>query len=233
PHYQAYGAHNVATKIAFDVGYDKLSKETKDLLEEARKYSETFYKDDALMIEKAIRFLAAKTGYPYEEMHMLTYDELKVYLEKGTLPSHKTLKERWTASGVHFTKDKTTILSSAELEQIEDARIGSTGRTEIKGQSAYKGKVQGKCRIVLEYRDAIFEKGEILVTGMTDPHFVELMKKAAAIVTDGGGMLSHAAIVARELKKPCVIGTKFATQILKDGDLVEVDADNGVVRIIV
>ena len=57
-----------------------------------------------------------------------------------------------------------------------------------------------------------------------------LMKKAAAFVTDGGGILCHAAIMARELKKPCVIGTKIATQVLKDGDLVEVDADKGIVR---
>ena len=54
----------------------------------------------------------------------------------------------------------------------------------------------------------------------------------AAIVADEGGIVSHAAITARELKKPCVIGTKFATQILRDGDLVEVDADNGIVKVI-
>ena len=67
---------------------------------------------------------------------------------------------------------------------------------------------------------------------MTTPDFVVLMHKAGAIVTDIGGMLCHAAIVSREINKPCVIGTKFATQILHDGDLVEVDADNGIVRIL-
>jgi pyruvate,water dikinase len=58
------------------------------------------------------------------------------------------------------------------------------------------------------------------------------MKKAGAFITDGGGILSHAAIVARELKKPCIIGTKSATQILKDGDLIEVNANNGIVKIL-
>ena len=58
------------------------------------------------------------------------------------------------------------------------------------------------------------------------------MKKAAAIITDKGGVLSHAAIVAREMKKPCIIGTKVATEVLHDGDLVEVDADNGIVKIL-
>ena len=232
PHYQAYGAHNAATKIAFDAGYNRLSKKTKDILEEARKYSETFYKDDAENIDKAIRFLSKKTGYAYEEVYMLTYEELLSYLAGGSLPLQTELKERWIAAGVYFTKDKAIILSPKELAGIERSRLSDSDKREIVGQSAYKGKVQGRCRIILDYKNAVFGRGDVLVTGMTDPHFVELMKKAAAIVTDGGGMLSHAAIVARELKKPCVIGTKIATQVLKDGDLVEVDADNGVVKIL-
>ena len=80
--------------------------------------------------------------------------------------------------------------------------------------------------------NTVLHTGEILVTGMTDPRFVPLMKQVGAIVTDAGGMLCHAAIVARELKKPCIVGTKFATQVLKDGDLVEVDADKGEVRVV-
>jgi pyruvate,water dikinase len=58
------------------------------------------------------------------------------------------------------------------------------------------------------------------------------MKRASAFITDEGGITCHAAIVARELKKPCIIGTKIATQVLKDGDEVEVDAERGIVRII-
>jgi len=56
------------------------------------------------------------------------------------------------------------------------------------------------------------------------------MKKATAIITDEGGLMCHAAIVSREIKVPCIIGTRNATQVLRDGDLVEIDADNGVVR---
>ena len=65
---------------------------------------------------------------------------------------------------------------------------------------------------------------------MTFPNFISAMEKAAAFVTDEGGILCHAAIVAREMKKPCIIGTKIATQVLKDGELVEVDASKGIVR---
>jgi pyruvate,water dikinase len=67
---------------------------------------------------------------------------------------------------------------------------------------------------------------------MTDPRYVPLMKKAGAIVTDAGGVLCHAAIVSRELKIPCVVGTKFATQVCKDGDVVEVDAERGIVTVV-
>ncbi len=76
------------------------------------------------------------------------------------------------------------------------------------------------------------KEGDILVAGQTRPFFMPAIRKAGAIVTDEGGITSHAAIVARELKKPCVIGTRIATEVLKDGDLVEVDADNGVVKIL-
>ena len=230
--YQLYGAHNVATKIAFDVGHDKLSDEAKNLLEDARLYSETFYKDDALMIESVLRYLSEETGYPYDEVFMLTYDELNTYLNTGILPSHDELLARHISSGIYCTKNEVAILSAKEMEEIEKSRVGDDSTKEIAGRIAYKGVVRGRCRIVLEYKNSKFENGEILVTGMTDPHFTDLMKKAAAIVTDGGGMLSHAAIVARELKTPCIIGTKIATQVLKDGDFVEVDADTGVVRIL-
>jgi pyruvate,water dikinase len=93
--------------------------------------------------------------------------------------------------------------------------------------------MQGKVRI-LKRKNQIrsFLKNEVLVANMTTPDFVPAMKKASAVVTDEGGITCHAAIVARELKKPCIIGTKIATQVLHDGDLVEVDADNGVVRIL-
>lgn len=67
---------------------------------------------------------------------------------------------------------------------------------------------------------------------MTIPDFLPAMKKAAAFVTDEGGILCHAAIVARELGKPCIVGTKFATKVFKNGDFVNVDANTGVVTLL-
>lgn len=89
----------------------------------------------------------------------------------------------------------------------------------------------GRVRIISSKDQiGVMEEGEILVVAMTTPEFMPAIKKAAAFVTDEGGITCHAAIVARELKKPCVVGTKIATQIFKNGDFVEVDADAGIVR---
>ena len=76
------------------------------------------------------------------------------------------------------------------------------------------------------------EIGDIMVSPMTTPDFVPAMEKAAAFITDEGGIMCHAAIIAREMKKPCIIGTKIATDVLRDGDVVEVDAYSGIVRVI-
>lgn len=115
-----------------------------------------------------------------------------------------------------------------ELERVKDESI-----QEMRGTVAFPGCVQGKVKIIDGSRDIEkITEGDILVTQMTNPKYVPAIKVSAAIVTDEGGALCHAAIVARELKKPCIIGTKVATQVLHDGDLIEVDANNGIVRII-
>ena len=76
------------------------------------------------------------------------------------------------------------------------------------------------------------KRGNVLVTPMTSVDFVPAMRLASAIVTDMGGITSHAAIVSRELKIPCVVGTKEATKIFKHNDKVEVDGDKGIVKLI-
>ncbi|MBR9699201.1 hypothetical protein GOV09_01975 [Candidatus Woesearchaeota archaeon] len=104
---------------------------------------------------------------------------------------------------------------------------------ELKGVTASVGKAKGRVKIIHLVKDfPRFEKGDILVTQMTRPEFTPILKKAAAIVTDEGGITSHAAIVSRELGIPCVIGTQIATKKLKEGDLIEVDADHGRVKIL-
>jgi len=103
----------------------------------------------------------------------------------------------------------------------------------IRGQIASPGIVRGRAKIILSYKEiSKIKKGDILVSTMTTPDFVSAMEKASAIITNEGGITCHAAIVSRELNIPCIIGTKIATQVLKDGDLIEVDANNGIIKIL-
>jgi len=102
---------------------------------------------------------------------------------------------------------------------------------EIKGLVVSKGKVSGKVRLLSGARHFdSFREGEILVTAMTSPEFIVAMRKAKAIVTDEGGMTCHAAIVSRELGVPCIVATKIATRALTTGEMVEVDAEKGIIR---
>ncbi len=115
----------------------------------------------------------------------------------------------------------------------KSADISESEKKEIKGRIGYPGKVSGKARVVLNPGDRdLVEPGEIIIASMTTLDFLPAMGKAAAFVTDEGGVTCHAAIVAREMKKPCIIGTKIATQVIKTGDMLEVDADAGIIRMV-
>lgn len=105
---------------------------------------------------------------------------------------------------------------------------------EVRGNTAYPGKAKGYAKII--YNEEMFQKfkeGDILITPMTAANYTSLIDKAAAIITDEGGITCHAAIVSREMKKPCLVGTKFATKIFKDNDLIEVDAEKGIAKKII
>jgi len=140
---------------------------------------------------------------------------------------------------IFFEGEVYANMTVKELESLKNITVvlthGSDSDTpdSVCGQTARKGKAVGRVRIVLRtaHLDKV-ESGDIIVTPMTTPDYLAGMKRAAAFVTDEGGITCHAAIVAREMDKPCVIGTKVATQVLHDGDLVEVDADHGIVKTI-
>ena len=103
---------------------------------------------------------------------------------------------------------------------------------ELAGLGASLGKATGEV-LVVEAPDLTLDTtGKVLVTHSTDPGWVFLIRNAAAIVAEKGSLLSHTAIITRELGKPAVVGVKDATRILKTGDLVEVDADTGVVKVL-
>ncbi|MCE4602385.1 MAG: pyruvate, water dikinase [Desulfurococcales archaeon] len=125
-----------------------------------------------------------------------------------------------------------TVWSRRAKEQVEEERVEEkTGEVLVRGVPASPGIASGRVKVALTVDEAKrkMEKGDVLVTKMTDPDWVPYMKMASAIVTDEGGMTAHAAIVARELGIPAVVGTGDATNKLKDGVLVTVDGSRGVV----
>ena len=122
----------------------------------------------------------------------------------------------------------TKTMEAPKMEESKHEQL----KVVVRGISAgRRGYGIGKATVVLNPDDANrdMKKGDILVTGMTDPDFVPFMKMASAIVTDKGGITSHAAIVSRELNIPCVVGTEIATQVMKTGQEYTVDSRNGII----
>ncbi len=174
-------------------------------------------------------------------VHFRDYFVIKEYLDlaKGVKIPYDVLESRKKAFWCQAVAGgKISMFSGKKaLEKLEKSKIYEQTAQEqkaIKGIPASPGRAEGVVRVSLDSKVLIknFKNGEILVTSMTTPDFVPAMKKAVAIITDDGGITCHAAIISRELKIPCIIGTKIATKVLKDGDVVEVDADKGVIKII-
>ncbi|MEM3949886.1 pyruvate, water dikinase [Saccharolobus sp.] len=115
---------------------------------------------------------------------------------------------------------------------VEKSSASVSGKVLLRGLAASPGIAFGKAKIILDIKDPKvheFKKGDILVTKMTDPDWVPLMKIAGAIITDEGGMTSHAAIVSRELGIPAIVGSREATKVIQDNQEITVDAIRGIV----
>jgi len=161
-----------------------------------------------------------------------TFQEIESALLNNDNLSDSFMKE-FTDFCIISKKESFEKINNEKAKEIYSELNKVVDTSELKGTIAFGGKIIGRAKIVLDpSRTNNFNAGDILVTEMTRPEYVHLINKSSAVITDGGGTLCHAAIVARELKKPCIIGTKIATKILKDGDLVEVDADSGIIKII-
>ncbi|MFA6446149.1 MAG: PEP-utilizing enzyme, partial [Candidatus Paceibacterota bacterium] len=165
----------------------------------------------------------------------LKADEIVDGLKNGLKVDLQTIKDRSESYVLYSNFDQVCIFSGIEAGLIKKmVKLNDTGQeSQIKGMVAYAGKVSGPVRVILSVKELDrVQNGDVLVTSSTTPNFVPILKKVVAIVTEEGGVLSHASIISRELHIPCIIGARTATKVLKDGDIVEVDAEMGVVRII-
>lgn len=148
-------------------------------------------------------------------------------------PQFKKILRLRTLGLIHRTETATThTLMNGPRSARYNRLLGDTLRSDdLHGMSAFAGIVRGKARYVLTQSDfPNFRSGEILIAPNTRPEYVTIMKKAGAIVTEEGGITSHAAIVSRELKIPAVVGVQGVLEAFKNGDRIEVDAERGIVR---
>lgn len=174
---------------------------------------------------------SGKTWTRFDVVNLLNA-EIIDYLENKLVPDLGVALKRNEAI-YYRTRDDLKVINDIEIvEKIKDSINTVTDKT-IKGTIAFKGVAKGEVKMVFSKADLPkVKKGDILVSRTTMPDYTPAMEIAAAFITEEGGITSHAAIIARELKKPCIVATGNCTKVLKDGDIVEVDAENGIVKII-
>ncbi|MFH1257367.1 MAG: PEP-utilizing enzyme [Candidatus Micrarchaeota archaeon] len=216
-----------------------LSSEEKYWCEVARKFSylKGLRKDSVFIGSRnsdlLIREFAKRLELSPKQVRHATNSEIREWLQKGTADAD-LLNERIKHNVTICDEKGFRIYVGKEAEKYSKLVVheeADMNLKELKGTPAYPGLVRGVVKIIGKASDMVkMQQGDILVSMATNPNIVPAMKKAGAIVTDEGGVTCHAAIVSRELKIPCVIGTKIATKWLKDGDEVEVDATKGIIR---
>jgi len=235
--YQALAAHRVKEKNQTLKKY-KLSAWQKTLLyimDEFFKIQDTRKKYVLISNFYQFEFLreaARRLSQPFDLVKQSVFPEFSRLLA-GKLPL-KTLKERVKISACLNTDKGYEIMIGPAAEKLfAHFQKPDSGGEEIKGLAASLGKARGRVKKILKIHDLVnMERGNIMVSSMTRPEMMPAMRLAAAIVTDEGGITSHAAIISRELGIPCLIGCKIASRTLNDGDEVEVDADKGIVRLL-
>jgi phosphohistidine swiveling domain-containing protein len=192
--------------------------------------------------------IARRAGVPLQElMDVYGFEDAQKLLETGKKLADEEIARRREFYAFYLKNgaiafesgDAAKALVARLLPQyFEELQGGESELREIKGVAASPGIARGKARVirvigveqlVKDIRE--FQEGEVLVTAMTQPNMVVLARRAAAIVADEGGITSHAAVLAREFGIPCLVGCRKATRIVRTGDLVEVDAKQGVLRI--
>lgn len=219
----------------------KISNKDLDYLQMAKRFvyvkdaRDDFRRQGVFYALPLFREIAKRMKIKSEDISYLQQSEIEAFLDGKYDISQKIIKERKKGFVLYLSNNNELIcLQGDEIQgALSQFKLFFEERNDkfIQGTVAFKGKVSGKVAIVRGIKDLDKVKiGYILVAVTTHPDYVPAMRKSAAIVTDEGGITSHAAIIAREFGIPCIVGTQRATKILHDGDLVEVNAEEGTCR---
>lgn len=181
--------------------------------------------------------LGRRCGQTASGVKWFTSDELDALIRFRREPPVETLRARQRVAVLLYRRGRYQILEGEAAERFIHRELGAPDRPvfvrQLAGVVVYPGQASGAVTVVRSQHDAQrMPAGAILVVRMTTPEIVVAVHRAQAIITDEGGITCHAAIVAREFRIPCVVGTRVATNVLRDGDKVEVDANRGIVKIL-
>lgn len=212
---------------------NNVSPELKDKALQVRIETQA-YSDD---IDRAYeRFI--KKQYPLlaDCWNLISLEEA-MRLDELSSPDITAIAKRKNGFSLITLKGVSRLISNDEIKDVCQQfnivirRREQNNQTVLSGMPASKGGARGRVYVILKKTDlANIKAGDILISYATSPDYVPAMKQCAAVVTDEGGVVCHAAIVCRELGIPCIVGTKNATQVFKNGDMVDVDADKGVIK---
>ena len=173
-------------------------------------------------LEKASKQL----GLSWNQAAWLTPTEFLAGIKGQPIPKLSEIEKRKESFGLIHKGNKSIIITGTQLQSLISQLVPSSSSNNLKGMVVSKGFAEGIAKLVLSPDDINkVNKGDIVIANETTPDFLPALHKAAAIVTNMGGLTSHAAIVAREFKIPCIVGTRHATSAFSDGDFVRVDTE--------
>lgn len=173
--------------------------------------------------------IASRTGVPRSNIDWYLISEIVTLLDTGQPLVNTHLKAR-QKNGVRF--ERSEDVTSGVMSIVNSAIKIRSNTNRLNGICASSGMIEGIVKVIFDKSDnKKMRPGDIMVAIGTDFDLIEIMNQSAGIITEEGGLLSHASVVSRELNKPCLIGVEGATSILKDGDRVKLDAVNGYVEI--
>ncbi|OGY43430.1 MAG: hypothetical protein A2729_04645 [Candidatus Buchananbacteria bacterium RIFCSPHIGHO2_01_FULL_39_14] len=188
-------------------------------------------------IDLFLKEFSSRFKINFDDLHYYNCYEILDLAKKGKKIPTTEIKKRYNNLVVYYSKNYNSLKyvfgkeAAAVTSKFLNVKVDKN-IAELKGVVVSRGRtIKAIVKILTSPSQADkLKEGEILVAPMTSPDYILAIKKASAIITDVGGMTSHAAVVSRELGIPCIAGTKIATKVLKDGDLVEVNTNNGIIK---
>jgi len=172
--------------------------------------------------------IAKRFNFSINELVYLTGDEIISLIKERSRIKKKQIDERINNYALILENNKFLLLSG---KQIKKTITNKVLINQVKGTIANRGRASGKAKLVFDIEDIPkVDRGDIIISPMTRPDLVPALMKSAGIITDFGGILCHAAIISREFGIPCIVGTEIATKVFQDGDLIEINAYEGLVR---